>query len=153
MDKLTVRRKLLRGSLSAPVVLTVSSASAQAVTSLGQCIARNAGVQPTNKVFGPPDTWFRDPTQYKAKQITGSLPAISGWYILNAVTQNVWTKADKSTQYAASAFPPSGYTVVAEQTWYALVWFDPTTGNRVAMGWESHQNALAATLSCQLSFG
>lgn len=46
MDRFTGRRKLLRGSLSAPVVLTVASPGALAQTSFTACIARGAGATP-----------------------------------------------------------------------------------------------------------
>jgi hypothetical protein len=40
MDQtLNIRRKLLQGSLAAPLVLTVSTASAQAASSFGKCLA------------------------------------------------------------------------------------------------------------------
>ena len=38
MDNLTIRRKLLRGTLSVPVVLTLSSASTAAAASFTRCL-------------------------------------------------------------------------------------------------------------------
>lgn len=60
MDKLTVRRKLLRGSLSAPVVLTVASPSNLAAASTA-CLA-NTPQTPIPTVFQSttqPDVYFR----------------------------------------------------------------------------------------------
>lgn len=53
------RRQLIRGSLSAPLVLTVASPSALAATSLHACIAR--GEQPAaSQAFVPShDGWYR----------------------------------------------------------------------------------------------
>ena len=55
------RRKLLRGSFAAPVVLTVHSGAAQATTSVGACLAR-ANANPLTSgtgVKGVEDTFFR----------------------------------------------------------------------------------------------
>ncbi len=71
MDRLTIRRKLLQGSLSAPLVLTVTAAGAQARTTFGACLAATANQVPPmerlaeitgtdafgNKLWQ--DTWYR----------------------------------------------------------------------------------------------
>jgi len=145
MDKLTVRRKLLRGSLSAPVVLTVSSASAQTVTSFGQCIAANSNNQPTTKYVAAPDQWYRSAISvYPIKNGT----TLVGYYFLDGGTY-------RNTSNPSSTLTPplpNGYTVGPAQPWWQLVWFN-SSGQAVGAGWQNPQNGLAATLSCQLSFG
>jgi hypothetical protein len=60
MDKLSVRRKLLRGSLSAPLVLTVTSAAATGTRStFGACIDRADGETPSTRLCDQPDLWMR----------------------------------------------------------------------------------------------
>lgn len=56
MDRFTARRRLLRGSLSAPLVLTVASpaALAQANTSFAACLARADGIE--GEVYVGPDS-------------------------------------------------------------------------------------------------
>lgn len=56
------RRAILRGSLAAPVVLTVSSPSAATVTTLGRCLANlDNAPEPTYLVdaIQPGDVWLR----------------------------------------------------------------------------------------------
>lgn len=88
MDRFAVRRKLLRGSLSAPLVLTVTAAGAQVRTTFGACLERTANETPPLERLAPitanGDTWYRvladvvtvvdnGTTTYYLKQFGGSL--------------------------------------------------------------------------------
>ena len=59
MDRFTARRKLLRGSLSAPLVLTVASPSALARTTFEACIARAVGQAGPPYLVNADDGFFR----------------------------------------------------------------------------------------------
>jgi hypothetical protein len=58
-----VRRKILQGTLAAPMVLTVSSASAQAITSFGRCLRNLTAQQPTDFFRISADLWYRELVQ------------------------------------------------------------------------------------------
>jgi len=149
MDKLTVRRKLLRGSLSAPVVLTVSSASAQTVTSFGQCIARNAGQQPSAFLVPASDAWYRVKNVIVYTISRNGTP-LSGYYFIDGLFYR--STSSPGTIYLNNPLPLGYSATAAPEPWWQLVWFD-SSGNQVTGGWQNPQNGLAATLSCQLSFG
>src|SRR5262245_27753062 len=57
----TDRRKLVLGSAAVPLVLTVRPAAAQARTSIGACLARDARRERQLEVLasGEPDEWMR----------------------------------------------------------------------------------------------
>jgi hypothetical protein len=59
----SLRRRIVKGSLAAPVVLTVSSASATPLTSFGRCLRNDhLGRQPAFFAeSAKADTWFRKP--------------------------------------------------------------------------------------------
>jgi hypothetical protein len=66
------RRKLLRGSLSAPLVLTVASPTALARTSFTACL-NNSTQQPApwNVFANEPDRWFRLTTKVYRLKVNG----------------------------------------------------------------------------------
>ena len=137
------RRKLLQGSLAAPLVLTVSSASASAVTSFTQCIENVAGNQPNEALnfVKSKDEWFRCP-----------------------VTVYTYTKGDQTVKLYkdgatyrkienGQAFTLTSYwTKTEEKTWLRLVYFGED-GSFKGAGWEKHTGGLAVPVSCGTSFG
>jgi hypothetical protein len=113
-----IRRKVVQGGLAAPVVLTVSSASAQSVSSFGRCLA-NLNNQPTGPFFikdadlsldnwlraqvpvvqlkkGSDIDWFyNDPGRMLYVRLSDPLgPG------LNPLDMNGWQEWDKSTRWA-----------------------------------------------------
>jgi hypothetical protein len=158
MDKQTVRRKILQGTLAAPVVLTVSSASAQAVTSFGKCLANLAGQQPTEVFTNSADTWFRSQVPV-VKILKGSLsqgifyfdPKI-GSYVSLVSPYSAFTGFA-----GATPFPP--YSLESAGSRWALVYFHPTsatpytsaTGTTIITT-QPPSNYLASSWSCYGSF-
>jgi len=153
MDKLTARRNLLKGTLSAPIVLTVSSASAQTVTSFGKCIANNGNSQPTATYVSNTDGWYRIAVTvygiYKGNPTSGMLQGYffkDGSGLYHSVTPTSYALWNGTGIVAAP------YQVDGGHPWWQLVWYD-SNGQPVGTGWQNPNSGLAATLSCQLSFG
>jgi hypothetical protein len=148
-DPSSNRRKILQGSLAAPLVLTVSSASAQAVTSFTQCAAQGADNQPADAQKIVPtnhlskDTWFRQPvsvTPWSKDGVTVHAYQVSdGWK--NAVTGGSFT-------------PSSGHVRGVDATWHRVVYFDRKTGAPTYLGFDKPPAStdVAVTPSCHTSF-
>ncbi|MEO5698676.1 MAG: hypothetical protein ABIQ60_16265 [Burkholderiaceae bacterium] len=58
-DKVSARRRLIRGAFSAPAVLTLCSGSAFAALSNQRCVANQVNGTRTYPDVGPADTWVR----------------------------------------------------------------------------------------------
>ena len=138
------RRKILQGSLAAPLVLTVSSASAQAVTSFTQCIEQAASNQPNPSLNIVPstDAWFRCPiTVYT--------------YSNGSVTVNLYQDGNGTYRNVTNgeAFSiTTAWTKTGEATWRRLVYFG-TDGSPKGAGWEKLTGGYAVSVSCGGSFG
>lgn len=121
------RRKLIKGSLAAPVVFTVSSASAASLTSFGKCLTRLNG-EPVGPFFvkdATVDSWLR-------KQVEVVLLKhgnIEDWFYLDpGVNQYVRLSAPT----VATGLVPldmKGWQVQATSSRWAMVWVDSQNGS------------------------
>jgi hypothetical protein len=161
MDKQAVRRKILQGTLAAPVVLTVSSASAQAITSFGKCLGNLSTVQPTTFFTNSAaaDTWFRSQVPvveiFKGSTTQGTFyfdPKI-GSYV------NVVYPYTVFTGFAGATPPNSSWKLGAVSARWALVYFEPTTATpytdamgRTIITLQKPSGYLASSISCYGSF-
>lgn len=159
MDRFSARRKLLRGSLSAPLVLTVASPSALARSSFLACIARGDDPQGVGPFAPAPnaDNLYRE--------------QITAWTICPVPPQPVFLPApDCDTLYysrsntAAGPFtrldvaiptpfslPQGGQFTVTQVTRWQLVYFDPDDGTRTGAGYFPNGGS-AVSMSCWASF-
>jgi len=161
MDKRAVRRRILQGTLAAPVVLTVSSASAQAVTSFGRCL-KNASVQQPTTFFtnsAAADTWFRSQVPvveiFKGSQTQGTFyfdPKL-GNYV------NVVYPYSVFKGFAGATPPNPSWRLGAVSARWAVVYFEPTSATpyKDAMGrkiitLQKPSGYLATSISCYGSF-
>ena len=157
-DPSSNRRKILQGSLAAPLVLTVSSASAQAVTSFTKCVANGANHQPSeSEVIVPystsPDRWFRCPIEVHTlgKVENGATTPIEGhWYRVNGMYKSA---SDGQTLLQKTGLSDNQVQSIGTTEWYRIVYFDPVTGHEMGAGFEKlSDGALAVTISCGGSF-
>lgn len=149
------RRAILQGSLAAPVVLTVSSASAQMVTSHMKCMANVR--QPTASELpglffvtasikdSSADTWLRDPISVTLFSKGQS----EGWFYNDAAYG--WVNVDTLVKLSDL---PNGWTAVpntASQTRWALVWVDAKTGQKIGVSLQQPMTSQFTTESCNTS--
>jgi len=162
MDNRAVRRKILQGTLAAPVVLTVSSASAQAITSFGKCLSNLAGQQPTNffTTSSSADTWFR--AQVSAVEIFKGGTKQGIFYFDPKIGSyvNVVSPYSVFTGFAG-ATPPnaSSWRLGAVSARWALVYFEPVSATpyadamgRTIVTLQKPSGYLASSISCYGSF-
>jgi hypothetical protein len=161
MDRFSARRKLLRGSLSAPLVLTVASPSALARSSFLACITRGDNPEGEGPYAPSPkaDNLYREKGSFwticpppAAAQIQGLPEATCDTlYIRRGTT--IFRRVD----YQGGAFvlppktPDGGDWVVTEVTRWELVYFDPDSGVRTGSGYFPN-NGSAVSHSCWASF-
>ena len=156
MDNRAVRRKLLQGSLAAPVILTVSSASAQTITSFGRCLANLASQQPTAFFTESADAvWFRAQVPvveiFKGSMSQGTYyfdPKI-GSYISVVAPYGIFIG------FAGATPPNASWTFGAPASRWALVYFDPATTmpysdatGKTIITLQKPGGYLASTISC-----
>ena len=148
MDKTLVRRKLLRGSLAAPVVLTVSSASSAAASSFARCLKNDT----TSNTFFTQDTdrWFRKQVPVSSLIAQGQN---QGYYFLDPV-KSVWVNVNApNTALTFGAIMPPGWKIGTQSTRWALVWFDKSTTIQYSkITLQKPWGASATTMSCYGSF-
>jgi hypothetical protein len=139
------------------VVLTVSSASAQAITSFGKCLSNLAGQQPTTFFTSSSDTWFRSQVPvvkiFKGSQSQGIFyfdPKIGSY--VDVVYCRVFTDF-------VGATPSRPYWLEAAGSRWALVYFDqnlatPYTDGmgRTIITTQKPSGYLASSNSCYGSF-
>lgn len=144
-----IRRKLLKGSLAAPAVLTVSSASAQALTSFGRCLrGPTADGQPF--FTAAPDNMFRRQVPVVQLSARGQ---VQGWYFLDQA-RNVFVNVEPphNTLNFGEILAP-GWQVTGLNKRWALVWFDKNTATQYArVTLQKPLGAVPATMSCYGSF-
>ena len=126
--KESAKRRFIKGSLAAPVVLTVSSASATAMTSFGRCLRNGPGqTQPA---------FFIDPTRgadrfvrklVKVDQLWQAGEIKGTFYMDPVLNRYVSTQAPHSALSFGSATLPGGWKVTQRFDRWALVYFDDTT--------------------------
>lgn len=125
-----VRRRVIQGSLAAPVVMTVSSASAASISSFGRCMA-NINDQAAGPFFidasRATDNWLRKEVQV-VKLVKGQT---SDWFYLDPGS---WRFVRVSNPTA----PGISFWDLKAQGWdntgitskrSALVWVDPSDGS------------------------
>ena len=146
------RRAILQGSLATPVVLTVSSASATAITSLGKCLANQVNRQPATSLHFTlaPDNWYRtsSPVPVVKLQIQG----VEDWYYLDpSVSRYVKLSTLEVTSLGQLDVPPGWIKGTSSR--YLLVWVDPTNGTPSQyLQAQRPGGYTAATMSCMTSF-
>src|SRR5262249_43341833 len=121
MDKLALRRKILRGSLAAPVLLTVSSASAAATTSFARCLGEASSTTKSQFFVQSGDNWFRQQVQVEQLWENGQN---QGYFFLDQV-KNVYVNINPPyNQLPFGSYMAPGWKVSSTTTRWALVWFD-----------------------------
>lgn len=84
LDSKTVRRKLITGGLSAPLVMTVTSATGAPKSSFAACLANGANL-PRPDILGPDDQWLRwlmDTFEVELRQLDGKYVKQAGRYFV-----------------------------------------------------------------------
>jgi hypothetical protein len=150
MKSAVMRRRLLKGSLAAPVLLTVSSASAHARSSFGRCLRNADKQQPAEFFTTDADRWLR-------KQVTvarlWAKGRDQGYFYLDPV-KNVYVSVNPPYQALPfGALLDHGWKVSGQSTRWALVWFDKATAteySRITL--QKPSGSAAATVSCYGSF-
>lgn len=147
--KAALRRKLLRGSLAAPVVLTVSSASA-ATSSFARCLA-GTSTKPDSFFTQTADSWFRSQVS-----VTGLWAAGQDLgFFYNDPVKNAFvgvTSPNIVLPFNAATIPPF-VKVTSQSTRWAVVWFDKATNTRFSkISLQQPYNSTATTMSCYGSF-
>jgi hypothetical protein len=121
------RRAILQGSLAAPVVLTVSSASATTMTTLGKCMT-NIGTEQPSTFFldpkDPKDKWFR--RRVTVVKLRNSAGDKTDWLYFDPGFNDyvLLTSPLVKTGYAGDT--AAGWTTFKESERWALVWLDST---------------------------
>jgi hypothetical protein len=144
-----LRRKVLRGTLAAPVVLTVSSASA-ATSSFARCLA-NTNTTPDAFFTTTADSWFR--TQVPVTGLWSQGQDLG--YFYNDPMKNVFVSVN--SPYTALTFNaatiPNNVKVTTSSTRWAVVWFDKaTTTQYTKITLQQPFGSSATTMSCYGSF-
>ena len=132
MDRLTVRRKLLQGSLSAPLVMTVTAAGANVNTTFGACLDRAGAADP--RIVDPgysADMLYRVEVDITKVLVDGT----AEYYIPSAPNSDLFYKlTDPDSPYALASTTP---TALPGQ-------IDPSFSKKVmALGyWDKHTGGL-----------
>jgi hypothetical protein len=153
------RRRLLKGSLAAPLVLTVRPASAQAVASAVSCL-KQCGVDALHD--NPPkvtyslrsDEWLR--VQFDVCRLAPSInkPFYSGKYFLGFNKYTYWRLDDQNplsapaqeTQYTKA----SCYAEKTGEKLYGIAYID-NTGTIKGFAWDHQWQDTPVTWSCYTS--
>lgn len=151
MDANSVRRKIIKGSLAAPVVLTVSSASASAATSFGRCLRNNGKVQPAFFVSkGKRDNWLRKQVDVIELKQNGHS---RGLFYLDPMRRTyVAVKEPHAALGFGSSLAPGWSAGEATKRW-ALVYFDGYSAAQYQhVTLQRPSGFMPATVSCYSSF-
>ena len=156
------RRAVLRASLAAPVVLTVSSPTAATMTSLGRCL-RNAAQEQPGFLSSSQDTWLRKQIDvYKLQKVEpqaaekgagkGGYQPPTEWVFLDEALQDYVTVAPPHTRLNLGVLMTDWKKVERSNRW-ALVWVDEQTKS-VSMRTQIQppSGGTAVTTSCWTSF-
>jgi hypothetical protein len=147
------RRKILQGTLAAPMVLTVSSPTAAMVTSHMKCMANIT--QPTTgelpglfflteqQYLNPADTWLREQIRVKLFRHNANN---EGWFFNDPIAG--WVNVSNLTLLPNGWHGVNG---VAEQTRWALVWVDSRSGQKIRVSLQRPTEAQFTTESCNTS--
>ena len=153
------RRRLLKGSLAAPLVLTVRPASATAVTSATACLNRCATQAAETKPPKMSQTLYSDQWMRVGLEVCRLAPSMgkefySGKYFLGFDKYTYW-RLDDSNPYYAPAQPSSYtkgscYVEKTGQMMYGIAYVDQT-GTLKGFAWENMSYGSPATWSCYTS--
>jgi hypothetical protein len=153
------RRRLLKGSLAAPLVLTVRPASAQAVTSAVACLKRceiNAHYENPSKITHAlrSDEWMR--VEFDVCRLAPSIgkPFFSGKYFLGYNRYTYWRLDDRNPYHAPAQeshhTKGSCYAEKTGQKLYGIAYVD-RTGTIKGFGWDNEWHDTPVTWSCYTS--
>lgn len=120
-----IRRKVIQGSLAAPVVLTVSSASAQSVSSFGRCLV-NLGNQPAGPMFAMDstvDNWLRSKVPVTQLKWGNTID----WFYLDPVKQ-AYVSITNLTTTVNQFDVGKNWNITGSSSRWILVWVDSTSG-------------------------
>ena len=153
------RRRLLKGSLAAPVVLTVRPASATAQTSAAACFRRcdaRAKDYPPSKFSGGAhsDEWMRVKVDVCRLAPSVGKPHYGGKYFLGFDQHTYWrlddndpyNKPAKSSNYTKG----SCYEEKTGQHMYGVAYIDKQ-GSVVGFAWDNKYQGTPVTMSCYTS--
>lgn len=119
------RRAILRGSLAAPVVLTVSSPAA-AVTTFGKCLANQAAeAQPETFFSTSADNWFRKQVAVVRLKHGNDID----WFYLDPGFNDYVRLSTPNQASGIGAMLDGGWKKVGEGKRWALVWVDTKSGS------------------------
>lgn len=149
MENSPTRRKLLRGTLAAPLVLTVVSPSALAVSSFQECIDRaaQANVNSLPAFVNSADGWYRTETSIYQGKLKGGggdqdfYETGGRYYPVNTCNQ---------TGYVANDFTGNTAPSYLEKR-LGLVYVN-SSGQPVGFGPCNPQNGFPVSTSCWTSF-
>jgi hypothetical protein len=157
------RRAVLRGSLAAPVVLTVSSPAA-AVTSLQRCLANAAAQGADPFISSGADTWLRTSVAvHKLEKDNGGGNDKQSATGTNDKQSTDWVYFDEGLQDFVTVSTPNtrlgigplmkGWKKTASETRLALVWVDEKNGTPYSkLQIQRPAGYTACTHSCYTSF-
>ncbi|MCS7100455.1 MAG: hypothetical protein NZL99_02030 [Burkholderiaceae bacterium] len=144
------RRKLLQGSLAAPAVLTVSSASATSMTSFGRCLRNLDRHQPAQFFTTTADGWFRKQVPVVQLAYQGH---VKGNFYLDPLKNVYVSVAPPHAELSFGPILPPGWQVSGQTNRWALVWFDKSTGTQYSkITLQKPRGSVATTMSCYGSF-
>jgi hypothetical protein len=153
MEKQSVRRRLIKGSLAAPVVLTLSSASATSLTSFGRCLRTTGGK--TSPAFfidsARADGWFRKAVKVEQLSYRGQVRGL--FYRDPVLGRFIDTRPPYTTLAFGASNMPTGWRVTGEVNRWALVYFDQeNTSEYRYITLQRPSGYSATTVSCYGSF-
>lgn len=153
------RRRLLKGSLAVPVVLTVRPASATAITSATACYKRCETIAQEKRpaklaAAMRNDEWMRvECDVYRLAPAVGK-DFYSGKYFLGFDKHTYWRLDDRNPYYypAQSSNHTKGscYAENTGQKMYAIAYVD-RTGSIKGFAWDNHHHGTPVTWSCYTS--
>ncbi|MCU0949494.1 MAG: hypothetical protein MUC68_00195 [Burkholderiaceae bacterium] len=151
MNQLQKRRAIIKGSLAAPVVLTVSSASATAATSFGRCLRNGAKSQPAFFVTkNRLDNWLRKQVDIVELSFNGKS---RGWFYLDPLSRvYVGVQPPHQALTFGSTMLPGWQQSGTAKRW-ALVYIDSSNAAQYRhVTLQKPTGYMAATVSCYSSF-
>ncbi len=161
----STRRKFLSGSVAAPLILTVQSASALPTPPSSSSMCRTndlgAGIPPagylplpTQDITNPdPDAWLRANVQIVTLSQGNPATAVPGYFVksTNGASYYSVNVNDPTALPQLSTLVPGGYTETPYSTRRGLVLVD-SSGATVGFQWENTVGGQKITKSCWSSF-